>query len=244
MCKDFLENKDPDKFFSSYFSSITAMAGSFLPNYPSVSSTIVMMQLGELIFAKLNKIEMMKRLPTPISEKEMDGLNYLAGYVIQKLMKKFEKDDKKQSEKQAVICLLDSAIEKDCTNDHINTLTQGGLITVTEHCLRIFYKAEEEFRCVTEVDHLRQIDVGSISSKLMDNPDIVSLFSVVSDGIDIQNEIKDNILEKMLELYLRVRSFSFAKDITSKQKKLHDKTKGLRKEIKRSMEQPGSSVPT
>ena len=77
----------------------------------------------------------------------------------------------------------------------------------------------------------------------MNTPDIVSLFSVVSDGINIQNEIKDNILEKMLELYLRVRSFSFAKDITSKQKKLHDKDKGLRKEIKRSMEQPCSSVP-
>ena len=77
----------------------------------------------------------------------------------------------------------------------------------------------------------------------MDTPDIVSLFSIVSDGIDIQNEIKDNILEKMLELYLRVRSFSFAKDITSKQKKLHDKDKGLRKEVERSMEQPGSSVP-
>ena len=95
-----------------------------------------MMQLGEVIFAKLNKIEVMKRLPTPISEKEMDGLNYLAGYVIQKLMKKFKKHrDKKQAEKQAVICLLDSAIEKDSTNDHINTLSRGGLITVTEHCL-------------------------------------------------------------------------------------------------------------
>ena len=128
MCQDFLENKDPDKFFSSYFSNVTAMAGSFLPNYPSASSTIVMMQLGEVIFAKLNKIEVMKRLPTPISEKEMDGLNYLAGYVIQKLVKKFKKHhDKKQAEKQAVICLLDSAIEKDCTNNHINTLSRGGL---------------------------------------------------------------------------------------------------------------------
>ena len=134
-----------------------------------------MMQLGEVIFAKLNKIEVMKRLPTPVSEKEMDGLNYLVGYVIQKLMKKFKKHDKKQ----AVICLLDSAIEKDCTNDHINTLSRGVLITVTEHCFRIFYKAEEEFRSVTEVDHLRKIDVGSISSKLMDNPDIVSLFQLL-----------------------------------------------------------------
>ena len=47
--------------------------------------------------------------------------------------------------------------------------------------------------------------MGSVSGKLMNNPDIVSLFSVVSNGINIQNEIKDNILEKMLELYLRVR---------------------------------------
>ena len=65
----------------------------------------------------------------------------------------------------------------------------------------------------------------------MNNPDIVSLFSVVSDGIDIQNEIKDNILEKMLELFLRIRSFSLAKYITSKQKKLHDKNTALREEI-------------
>ena len=47
----------------------------------------------------------------------------------------------------------------------------------------------------------------------MDNPDIVSLFSVISDGIDITNEIKDNILEKMLELYLRVRSFFYLQKI-------------------------------
>ena len=62
-----------------------------------------MMQLGEVIFVKLNKTEVTERIPTPISEKEMDGLNYLAGYVIQKLMKKMKKHkDEKQAEKQAV----------------------------------------------------------------------------------------------------------------------------------------------
>ena len=65
-----------------------------------------------------------------------------------------------------MICLLDSAIEKDCINDHINTLSLGGLITVTEHCLRFFYKAKEEFRCVTEVDHLGKIDAGSIFQQI------------------------------------------------------------------------------
>ena len=210
ICKDFLENKDPEKFFSSYFSSITASAETFFPNYPSVSSTTVMMQLDEVIFAKLNKTELTERIPTPISEKEMDGLNYLAGYVIQKLMKKMkkrkdEKQAEKQAEKQVVISLLEDAIDKYCTNDHINTLSRG-LITITEHSLRIFYKEKKKnFDVLLKLTTYEKIDVGSVSGKLINNPDIVSLFSVVSDGINIQNEIKDNILEKMLELYLRVR---------------------------------------
>ena len=82
----------------------------------------------------------------------------------------------------------------------------------------------------------------------MNDADIISLFSAVSDGTNVQNEIKEeNILQKMLQLYLRVRSFSLAKDITTKQKKLHAqakaKNKGLRKEIKKSMEQKESHLP-
>ena len=62
ICNDFLENKDPEKFFSSYFSNITASAETFFPNYPSVSSTTVLMQLGEVIFVKLNKTEVTERI--------------------------------------------------------------------------------------------------------------------------------------------------------------------------------------
>ena len=91
-----------------------------------------MMQLGEVIFAKLNKTEVTERIQTSIPEKEMDGLNYLSGYIMMKDIKKHQ--DEKQVE--AAISLLDGAIEKDCTNDHINTLSRGGLITLTEHCLR------------------------------------------------------------------------------------------------------------
>ena len=91
ICKDFLENKNPEKFFFELLHNIIARAETFFPNYPSVSSTTVMMQLCEVIFVKLNKTEVAERIPTPISEKEMDGLNYLAGYIIQKLMKKMKK---------------------------------------------------------------------------------------------------------------------------------------------------------
>ena len=58
----------------------------------------------------------------------------------------------------------------------------------------------------------------------------------------IDKEIKDNLLENMLRLYLRVRAFSLAKDLTNKCKATHkkktQKTKGLRKDIKKSSEKP------
>ena len=52
----------------------------------------------------------------------------------------------------------------------------------------------------------------------------------------LATELKYNLLENMLKLYLRVRSFSFAKDLTFEQKlKLRTKkSKGLRKQIKQS----------
>ena len=56
-----------------------------------------------------------------------------------------------------------------------------------------------------------------------------------------QYEVKvvaTHILENMLKLYVQVRSFSFAKDLTYKQKlKLGTKkSRGLRKQVKQSFE--------
>ena len=58
---------------------------------------------------------------------QLDGLNYLAGYVMQNLLKKlWKKPDFKSTENQAVVSLLESAIEGDATNNFINTSNIGG----------------------------------------------------------------------------------------------------------------------
>ena len=89
-------------------------------------------------------------------------------------MKKVKNSVNYQSvENQALIGLLEGAIEKNGTNDLINTSSRRGVITVNEHYLRIFFKAEEEFRNATEVDHLRKIDIVNISDKLMNDADII-----------------------------------------------------------------------
>ena len=53
-------------------------------------------------------------------------------------------------------------------------------------------------------------------------------------------EMKHNLLHEMFQLYLRVRSFSLAKDITDKFKLQNKsgKKKSLRKYIKKSSEKP------
>eukprot|EP00795_Rhopilema_esculentum_P005086 gene5086-203_t len=59
--------------------------------------------------------------------------------------------------------------------------------------------------------------------------------------LPIDFEVKNNLLENMLKLYLRVRSFSFARDVAGNHlyasRKV--KTKALRKDIKKATDKPG-----
>ena len=74
------------------------------------------------------------------------------------------------------------------------------------------------------------------------NTEVASLFNslIENSGVAIDSEVKDNLLENMLKLYLRVGSFSYARDITNKHmfalKK--EKNKALRKDIKKAMDKP------
>ena len=101
---------------------------------------------------------------------------------------------------------------------------------MTEDCQKIFYRAEEEFRIQTSVDFLREINIKMMVDHLLERIDVVSFFNAAVNmaGVDLHEEIKMNLLQNMLMLYLRVRSFSLAKDITSKKKSANTSSKALR----------------
>ena len=54
-------------------------------------------------------------------------------------------------------------------------------------------------------------------------------------GVNLPEEINMSLLHNMLMLYLRVRSFSLAKYITSKKKSSNTSSKVLRQDIKKSL---------
>ena len=158
--------------------------------------------------------------PTPISEKEIGGLQYLAGYVVKKLLKRVKNSIKYQStENQAIIAVLSNAITTDISNQKlIETQNRGGLTGVVEEFQQIFMQAEMKFRIETARCHLRQINTRKMTSELLVDSDIVRFYNGVVDNSDakwIDAEVKTNLLENMLKLYLHVRAFSFTRDMVS-----------------------------
>ena len=90
---------------------------------------------------------------------------------------------------------------------------------------------EEEFRKITRGSHVTKIDGKKISESLVQRIDMVSTFETMVHGYtsSITNETRLCLLEKMIQLYLRVRTFSYARDKTrlqaAKKKALHKDTK-------------------
>lgn len=245
ICKDFNKNRNATEFFTSYYANVVANASRFFSSLPHASSTTLAIQLGETILCHLTEKSknIAKPKPSPITDREIDGLQYLSGYVIHKLLKKTKaKCNYNSVDNQAVISILENAIQRNDSNQILVCVqNRGGLTAVTDNCQQIFRRVEEQFRCDTEINNLRKIDVQKITNQLLREVDIISLFDLICDtdksGITmIQPEVKYNVLEGMIKLYLRVRSFSLAKDITSR-KNAEKKSKALRREIKMSMVQ-------
>ena len=81
-----------------------------------------------------------------------------------------------------------------------------------------------------------------MTGELLLDTKIISLYKAitdVSDTNDLDYEVKVKLLESILKLYPRVRSFSFAKDITShkkqEQRNLKFKSKALQNDIKKKL---------
>lgn len=242
MYSQLVVSNNAEQFFASFFSTCVINAAVYFKDLPARSSTMLATKVGEKIFnyfQKLSKnVDTTHSNPSQITDREMDGLQYLSGYVVKNLLKKTKNSANYSSpESQGVIAILENAIEADDSQQRlIHLQNRGGLTAVTGDCLKIFCRTEERFRVETEVDSLRKIDISKISSDLMADVDIISFFNAVVDNIELIDEIKQNLLHKMLKLYLRVRSSSLAKDITGRKTGELSK-KSLRKDLKKSIEE-------
>ena len=74
---------------------------------------------------------------------------------------------------------------------------------------------------------------------LLESIDVVNFFNAAVNmaGVNLPEEIKMNLLQNMRMPYLRVSSFSLAKDITSKKRGSATSSKAQRQDIKKSLDE-------
>lgn len=122
----------------------------------------------------------------------------------------------------------------------VQALSRGGLKAVKPDVLSIFKIVEEKYRVETSNNILLKIDTKSMLNVLIKNTQIRSLYNAIAGDLclSVDEEIKENLLEKMISLYLRVRAFSTARDIIQihRNEKKKPKSKALRKSLKKSAE--------
>ena len=206
---------------------------------PERASKVVCMKFSELVITLLNRKETVDQITTKnLTEKEVEGLEYLGGYVIRKLFMKLKTvQNKQESDEQAMQILLAGKAEENLmSSSFVENMSGGGLWIITEDIQKIFIITEKYFCVQTAVVGLREININKFVDKLNNFSPLLMIFRhIVSDcDATVNDQVEMNTLSSILTLYLRVRTFSLAKDIVAKQKgKIFD-CKALRKSIKLS----------
>ena len=135
--------------------------------------------------------------------------------------------------------LLCCKIDSDDTQTLISAKDQGGLWRASEtaqnifiECEKIFRSFTSEFRLIFKYSELVQEMEANLNSIIISNYD--SLCCSIEPKVN--KELNLNLLESMLELFVKVRMFSFARDIKEKYEVKNKKTKvrSLRTKIKKS----------
>lgn len=92
-CSEWKEKGDPDEFFSFFFDLIICEASQFFPLDYHLAGLLAV-KLRDVMFSFLSNQNETDDYTScnGMTSEEMDGLQYLAGYVIQKLIKSAKKN--------------------------------------------------------------------------------------------------------------------------------------------------------
>ena len=241
----FCRKKNQDKLLEEFYGLILD-ASKYLNCPDANAACIIMIEIPDRLagYFKLRRIREQSEIkPTVTSDikpdpSERGPLSYIAGYIVSKLYQKTRnRKNDCDSELQALLQSLKSTRQD---NEFILARSRGGLVTPSHDLIAIIEEAELCFRkCVSEGQIvLRNIPTDTICESTLSSPMVKSLWDniVVDADIDESSSTHKLCLGNIVKLYLRVRSFSYARDYVSKYKirEKQTKSKSLRKNLKRS----------
>ena len=243
--EDYFKNGNAEKFYGKYYAQVPLKSAMFFKGLSHNAATLLATKVADFILSYCKGIKSSDKNPPPVqavlSEKEQAVLQYVGGYVLHNLHKKYARKNTTENQ-QAMAILKAGKLEHGYENQKlVLSLNRGGLWNITKYAQSIFLKTECHFRQLTSVKSLQKVDIaGIMHNTTTDNAMLSSYQCMVSDAELIPSvEVSKNVFHAIVSLYIRVRSFSCAKDIIQRYKinAKQSKGKALQKEIMRSHEQ-------
>ena len=125
----------------------------------------------------------------------------------------------------------------------VNTKNRGGLCKITAEVFEIFCIAEQIFKKHTETSS-NKVDGQLITKAVLEDTGVLANFSKLKSNMNhADNEITKNVLEDLIHLYIKTRTFSLVRSKMDAHKLLlrKNKARSIRTGIKKSCDIPGSS---
>ena len=174
-----------------------------------------------------------------LSEKELHGLQYLAGYCCRTIYCRLRRPHSWRSiaTQQSLAILMAAKCMEDDTQKLVNIRDRGALWRVNKKAQNIFMVCEQYFCTITSKSKTC-IDSTLMVKQVMQDNIVQSNFKDICRSADIvvDKEVSKNLLECLVLLYVRVRTHSHAKSLKEKHKAAKQRTKqrSLRTGIKQS----------
>ena len=186
------KSNNAENYYSSFYNKIVINADVYFPELGKPNSTLLATQLADkvLVYFKRMPNNEAKKIKNIIND-EIGALQYLAGYVVRKFIKKSKNSPNyKSNENQNIIKILNNTITINTSDQElIEAQSRGGLTAVNNECQQIFMKAEIQFRNDTNINHLQEININRMTVELLKDIEVVSFYNSIwtGCGVDIDN---------------------------------------------------------
>ena len=246
-------NGDPEKFYPEVYKQFSS--DNVFPSLHVLSSRLLCFEITNHILAHLTGATVeddavkFENKENEFDDKEKSIIAHLSGYVFGTFYRRirFSKRDTASLYHQQCLSFLTAGKHPDDSpslpeHSHTDIHDRGGLWKVNKDVIDIFVVAESFFVSATK-KHATKIDSKEIVATLLKNSWLLVKFSkILRSSVDeIKKEIALNLLEDLLTLYIRLRSFSYANDIKQLYKINHNKAKS-KKSHRTDLKQKSSNL--
>ena len=162
----------------------------------------------------------------PLTYEEQNALRYVAGYIIRKVQQRLETSTHPRKDEMVLLlmeCAGDELSENVGTETWTNMIDRGGLWHINDQTYSIFNIMEDEMRRFFRLDVQRPHEgMKDTAMKALLKSD--DLFEWCLIAVEADDDISTLVLEKIVELYVTVRGFAFAKSCMEMYKQVKKKT--------------------